>query len=53
MLRTSDNDLDRLLVRGPIVNLLGEGAPAADVLPERLVGLLLDGDEVLVLRNQV
>ena len=36
-LRTLDDYLDRLLVKGPVVNLRGEGAPVADVLPERSV----------------
>ena len=52
-LHASDHDLDRLLVRGSIMNLRGKGAPTANILLERLVGSLLDGDKVLVLRDQV
>ena len=52
-LRASDHDLDRFLVRGSIANLRGKGTPTADVLPKWLVGSLLDGDEVLALKDQV
>ena len=52
-LHASDHDLNRFLVKGSIANLQGKGAPTADVLPERLIGSLLDGDKVLVLRDQV
>ena len=52
-MRASDHDLDRLLVRGSIANLLGKGAPTADVLPKQLIGSLLDGDKVLALRDHV
>ena len=52
-LHASNYDLDRLLVRGFIMDLRGKGAPTADVLPKRLIGSLFDGDKVLALRDQV
>ena len=52
-LRASNYDLDRLLIRGFIANLQGKGTPTTDVLPKRLIRSLLDGDKVLMLRDQV
>ena len=50
---SSNNDFDRLLVRGPISDLSGKGMPAADVLPKWLVRLLSSCDKILALQDQV